>query len=82
MLPKVVNFDSSKVFMEGVSGGSLLLSGKRYKGTLCPFAQQDLRMRHRFYAACFWSFARYSRGSYGMWRASPVRFAAAFFIPD
>ncbi|KXN91576.1 hypothetical protein AN958_00369 [Leucoagaricus sp. SymC.cos] len=27
MLPKVVNFDQSKIFMEGVSGGSLLLSG-------------------------------------------------------
>ncbi|KAF8066586.1 hypothetical protein FPV67DRAFT_1495604 [Lyophyllum atratum] len=26
-LPKVVNFDATKIFMEGVSGGSLLLSG-------------------------------------------------------
>ncbi|KAF5370901.1 hypothetical protein D9615_009820 [Tricholomella constricta] len=26
-LPKFVNFDSTKIFMEGVSGGSLLLSG-------------------------------------------------------
>ncbi|GLB40907.1 hypothetical protein LshimejAT787_0901220 [Lyophyllum shimeji] len=26
-LPKVVNFDRTKIFMEGVSGGSLLLSG-------------------------------------------------------
>ncbi|KAJ7019334.1 hypothetical protein C8F04DRAFT_1148098, partial [Mycena alexandri] len=27
VLPTVVNFDSSKIFLEGVSGGSLLLSG-------------------------------------------------------
>lgn len=26
-LPKVVNFDQTKIFMEGISGGSLLLSG-------------------------------------------------------
>ncbi|TFK36198.1 hypothetical protein BDQ12DRAFT_610114 [Crucibulum laeve] len=27
VLPTIVNFDSSKIFMEGVSGGSLMLSG-------------------------------------------------------
>jgi hypothetical protein len=47
-LPNIINFDQSQIFMEGVSGGSLMLSGMQCIKAFCNSRRLTVWQASRF----------------------------------